>query len=57
MGSASSNDHELGNMAAIKAHEPRITETGEPNSERGSGTDYGDKSQLARLGKKQVLKV
>lgn len=57
MGSDSSNEHELGNMSTVKASEARVTDAGESNSERDAATDYGDKSQLARLGKKQVLKV
>lgn len=57
MGGNSSDEHEMGNMSTVKAREPRVTENAEPNSEHNSQSDFGDKSQLARMGKKQVLKV
>ena len=52
------DSHEMGNMATVKtAHEDPVMMEPEPNSEVASKSDYGDKDNLARLGKKQVLKV
>lgn len=44
-----SQDHELGNMASAKASSPVVQEL-------SSDSDYADNLQLARLGKKPVLK-
>jgi amino acid transporter len=49
------SSYELGNVAAVKAHEARVTVKVEPNSAR-SANGYTDRDQLARLGKQQVLK-
>ncbi|KFA69706.1 hypothetical protein S40285_08105 [Stachybotrys chlorohalonatus IBT 40285] len=55
MGSDTSS-HEMGHTATVKAeHSSRVIEA-EPHSGLRSSSDYGDKDQLARLGKKQVLK-
>lgn len=57
MGSDNSS-FELGNTAAVKATKPRVTEEAtEPNSSSRSTLGYVDNDQLARLGKKPVLKV
>lgn len=49
--------HELGNLATVKAaHDSAVLSDPEPNSEVNSNSEYADKDQLARLGKKQVLK-
>jgi hypothetical protein len=50
------SSYELGNVAAVKAHEARVTVKVELNSAR-SANGYTDRDQLARLGKQQVLKV
>jgi choline transport protein len=53
------NPREMGNMATVKAaREPAVVvdDHHEPGSEVNSKSDYMDKDNLARLGKKQVLK-
>lgn len=53
-----STDHELGNMATATAKGMRfVEEPSSPHSEEMSKGDYADSEQLARLGKKSVLKV
>lgn len=56
MGSDTSS-YEMGNMATIKANGADVVVDAEPNSAAQSMSDYVDNDQLARLGKKQVLKV
>ncbi|KAM3523390.1 hypothetical protein NHJ13051_005151 [Beauveria bassiana] len=52
-----STGHELGNMAAATAKGMRtITGPISPRREKVSKSDYADREQLARLGKKSVLK-
>ncbi|PQK13550.1 hypothetical protein BB8028_0004g04810 [Beauveria bassiana] len=52
-----STGHELGNMAAATAKGMRtVTGTISPGREKVSKSDYADREQLARLGKKSVLK-
>ncbi|KAF1734316.1 Choline transport protein [Beauveria bassiana] len=52
-----STGHELGNMAAATAKGMRtITGPISPHREKVSKSDYADREQLARLGKKSVLK-
>ncbi|PMB72318.1 Choline transport protein [Beauveria bassiana] len=52
-----STGHELGNMAAATAKGMRtITGPISPRREKDSKNDYADREQLARLGKKSVLK-
>ncbi|KAH6886871.1 amino acid/polyamine transporter I [Thelonectria olida] len=55
MGSQTAS-HELGNIANIKANDAHVAVESEPNSAAQSTSDYADYDQLARLGKKQVLK-
>ncbi|KAF4983786.1 hypothetical protein FZEAL_870 [Fusarium zealandicum] len=55
MGSDDSYSNGLGNMATVKADGIRVSEA-EPNSASQSTSEFGDRDQLARLGKKQVLK-
>ncbi|KAM3537607.1 hypothetical protein ARSEF1564_009478 [Beauveria bassiana] len=53
-----STGHELGNMAAATAKGMRtITGPISPRREKDSKNDFADREQLARLGKKSVLKV
>ena len=58
----------MGNVATVRANvkadeagysaEPKGTfNVGEPNSQNTSRRDYNDNDQLARMGKKQVLRV
>lgn len=52
-----STGHELGNMATATAKGMRTVEgPSSPHSEIVSKSDYADREQLARLGKKSVLK-
>ncbi|CAM1509634.1 Fc.00g033730.m01.CDS01 [Cosmosporella sp. VM-42] len=55
MGSDTSS-HELGNLAAVKVNQSRVSVEAEPRSASQSTSEYVDNDQLARLGKKQVLK-
>jgi hypothetical protein len=55
MGSDNSS-YELGNTVAVEAHEAGVLMEDKPFSARSSN-GYADSDQLARLGKKQVLKV
>lgn len=50
----SKTGHKLGNMATVKVDDARVAE---PDSVAQSATEFGDKDQLARMGKKQVLRV
>lgn len=53
-----STGYELGNMASATAKGMRIAEEpSSPHSEVISRSDHADSEQLARLGKKSVLKV
>ncbi|KAH7121473.1 amino acid/polyamine transporter I [Dactylonectria macrodidyma] len=54
--SSYTSSHEIGNPPAGKAEEARVSSKVEPHSELRSSSEYGDKDQLARLGKKQVLR-
>ncbi|KAF4989386.1 hypothetical protein FGRMN_9155 [Fusarium graminum] len=56
MGSSSSPSFEMGNNATVKAENDVKVSTAEPDSGRSSTINYQDKSQLERLGKKQVLR-
>ncbi|KAF5676110.1 GABA transporter [Fusarium heterosporum] len=56
MGSSSSPSFEMGNNATVKAENDIKVSTAEPESGRSSTLNYQDKSQLERLGKKQVLR-
>ncbi|KAM0351834.1 hypothetical protein ACHAPU_002347 [Fusarium lateritium] len=57
MGSSSSLSFEMGNNATVKAeNDVKVSTTAEPDSGRSSTLNYQDKSQLERLGKKQVLR-
>ncbi|KAM6514363.1 hypothetical protein FALCPG4_015512 [Fusarium falciforme] len=47
--------YELGNTVAVEAHEAGVSMEVKPFSARSSN-GYADSDQLARLGKKQVLK-
>lgn len=58
----------MGNVATVRANikadeagysaEPKgAINVGEPNSQNTSRRDYNDNDQLARMGKKQVLRV
>lgn len=54
----SSTSHELGNMALATAKGMRSVEApSSPHGEELSKSEYADSEQLARLGKKSVLKV
>lgn len=55
--SSFTSSHEMGNVPAAKGNESRVVAEVGPHSEGGSDSDHGDKDQLARLGKKQVLRV
>ncbi|KAH6962131.1 amino acid/polyamine transporter I [Ilyonectria sp. MPI-CAGE-AT-0026] len=54
--SSYTSSHEMGNVPAAKGNESRVVAEVGPHSEGGSDSDHGDKDQLARLGKKQVLR-
>ena len=54
----SSPSFEMGNNASVKADKDlRVSAVAEPDSGRSSTTNYHDKDQLERMGKKQVLRV
>ncbi len=54
----SSTGHELGNMATATGKCMRVfAEPSRPHSEVVSKSHFADTEQLARLGKKSVLKV
>ncbi|KAI5456220.1 amino acid/polyamine transporter I [Mariannaea sp. PMI_226] len=59
MAGSDTSSHELGNLASVKgveAKDTRIFVEGEPHSQVVSKNEHYDNDQLARLGKKQVLR-
>ncbi|KAF7552855.1 hypothetical protein G7Z17_g4037 [Cylindrodendrum hubeiense] len=54
--SSHTSSHEMGNIPDVKANEAHVFAEAEPNSEVTSKSDHYDNDQLARLGKKQVLR-
>lgn len=54
---AETTAHELGHLASVKANSARVVNEPESPSDTQTKRDYVDNDQLARIGKKQVLKV
>jgi hypothetical protein len=58
MESVNKPSFEMGNNATVKAADAvNVSAKAEPDSGRSSASNYHDKDQLERMGKKQVLRV